>query len=62
MNYSGSYEFARFFYVPEDGLNVGMDAKLIKEGKMEPKGEIESTEDYVKRVDVAYFGSCNSGK
>lgn len=61
MNYSGSYEFARFFYVPEDGLNVGMDAHLIKEGKMEPRAEGESIEDYGKRVDVAYLEAATAG-
>jgi hypothetical protein len=61
MNYSGSYEFARFFYVPQEGLNVGMDAHLIKEGKMEPKAEGESIEDYGKRVDVAYLEAATGG-
>jgi hypothetical protein len=61
MNYSGSYEFARFFYVPQEGLNVGMDANLIKNGKMEPKAEGESIEDYGKRVDVAYLEAATGG-
>lgn len=54
MHYSQKYEFRQFFYVPQEGLNVGMDAHLIKNGTIEPMGKDETPKDYAKRVDVAY--------
>ncbi len=54
MNYSQKYQFKQFFYVPQQGLNVGMDAHLISKGKLEPQQSGETTQDYAMRVDVAY--------
>lgn len=62
MNYSSKYEFKQFFYVPEKGLNVGMDAHLIKQGKLEAIRENEHPLEYAQRVDVATFLELHADK